>query len=104
MDTNLIRMRAQPNGELVEVKLLMQHPMETGRRKNEAGLLVDAHFIQLVTITLNGNIVLEAQWGTGVAKDPYLSFALKNAKAGDLLEVTWHDNMGQSAQQRVRLN
>ncbi|PKO45186.1 MAG: thiosulfate oxidation carrier complex protein SoxZ [Betaproteobacteria bacterium HGW-Betaproteobacteria-22] len=104
MKANLIKMRTQNNGEFVEVKLLMQHPMETGRRKNEAGSLVDAHFIQLVTVTLNGNLVLEGQWGIGVAKDPYLSFALKNVNAGDLIEVTWHDNMGKSAQHRARVD
>ena len=66
-----MRMRAQLKGEITEVKVLMTHPMETGRRKNDFGDVIPAHFVQLVTATLNGKIVLEAQWGTGISKNPY---------------------------------
>jgi sulfur-oxidizing protein SoxZ len=89
-----IKMRAQLKGDYVEVKVLMSHPMETGRRKNDNGEIVPAHFVQLVTATLNGKPVLEAQWGTGISKNPYLTFHVKNAAVDDKVEVTWHDNMG----------
>ncbi len=92
----LIKIRAQLKGDLTEVKVLMLHPMETGRRKNDAGEIVPAHFIQLVTATLNGKTVLEAQWGTGISKNPYLTFRLRGAKVGDKVAVTWHDNKGES--------
>jgi sulfur-oxidizing protein SoxZ len=55
---------------------------------------VAAHFIQLVTVTLNGKTVLEAQWGTGVSKNPYLTFRLRNAALGDKIAVKWVDNKG----------
>ena len=56
-----IKMRAQLKGDVTELKVLMTHPMETGRRKNDLDEVVPAHFIQLVTISLNGNVVTEAQ-------------------------------------------
>ena len=89
-------MRAQLKGEVAEIKVLMGHPMETGRRKNDLDEVIPAHFIQLVTATLNGKTVLEAQWGTGISKNPYLTFHLRGAKVGDTVAVTWHDNLGES--------
>jgi sulfur-oxidizing protein SoxZ len=96
MDKSM-KMRAQLKGDFTEVKVLMSHPMETGRRRNDADERVPAHFLQLLTATLNGKPVLEAQWGTGIAKNPYLTFRLKGAKLGDVVEVTWHDNLGETA-------
>jgi sulfur-oxidizing protein SoxZ len=91
---DLIKMRATLKGDVTEVKVLMLHPMETGRRKNDLDETVPAHFIQLVTATLNGQTVLEAQWGTGISKNPYLTFYLKSAKAGDKVGIKWMDNKG----------
>lgn len=89
-----IKMRAQLKGDVTEIKVLMSHPMETGRRKNDLEETIPAHFIQLVTVTLNGKPVLEAQWGTGISKNPYLTFRVRGAKAGDKVAVVWHDNKG----------
>jgi len=96
-----MKMRAQLKGDIVEVKVLMSHPMETGRRKDDFDRLIPAHFVQLLTATLNGKTVLEAQWGTGISQNPYLTFRLKGAKVGDIIEVTWHDNLGESATQSI---
>lgn len=93
---DLMKIRATQKGDTTEVKVLMLHPMETGRRKNEFDEIVPAHFIQLVTATLNGTPVLEAQWGTGISKNPYLTFYLTGAKAGDKISVQWLDNKGAS--------
>lgn len=98
---NDIKMRAQLSGEITEVKVLMSHPMETGRRKNDLGEIVPAHFVQLLTATLNGKPVLEAQWGTAISKNPYLTFRLKGAKVGDIVAVTWHDNMGATSNHEI---
>jgi sulfur-oxidizing protein SoxZ len=93
---DLMKIRTRLKDGVTEVKVLMNHPMETGRRKNDFDEVVPAHFIQLVTATLNGRTVLEAQWGTGISKNPYLTFRLKGAKSGDSIAVTWHDNKGES--------
>ena len=95
MESNM-KMRAKLNGELTEVKVIISHPMETGRKKDDAGQIIPAHFIQLVTATLNDKPVLEMQWGTGISKNPYLTFHLKGAKVGDKITVTWHDNLGKT--------
>jgi sulfur-oxidizing protein SoxZ len=101
--TTDIKMRAQLKDDITEVKVLMSHPMETGRRKNDANEIIPAHFVQLVTATLNGKTVLEAQWGTGVSKNPYLTFRLANARVGDTVAVTWLDNLGQTSSQQIQV-
>jgi sulfur-oxidizing protein SoxZ len=104
MTSDNMKMRAQLKGEVTEVKVLMSHPMETGRKKDDFDRVIPAHFVQLVTATLNGKIVLEAQWGTGISKNPYLTFRLKGAKLGDVVSVTWHDNLGESATQDITVS
>ncbi|MEZ0238978.1 MAG: thiosulfate oxidation carrier complex protein SoxZ [Methylophilaceae bacterium] len=91
---DMMKIRARLKDGVTEVKVLMIHPMETGRRINDVGETVPAHFIQMVTATLNGKTVLEAQWGTGISKNPYLTFRLRGASLGDKLAVSWVDNKG----------
>lgn len=96
-----IKMRALLKGEVTEVKVLMSHPMETGRRKNDVDALIPAHFIQQIRASLNGKPVLEGDWGTGISKNPYLTFHLRNAKVGDVVSITWLDNLGETGSQEI---
>ena len=89
-----MRIRAQMAGSMVDVRVLMAHEMETGQRRDAAGKMVPAWFIQSVTATCNGKTVLSAQWGPAVSKNPLLSFRFSGAKAGDKVIVTWTDNKG----------
>ncbi len=91
-----MKIRATLQGDLVEVKVLINHPMETGQRKDpESGSSVPLHFIQMVTATLNGMPVMEAQWSQAISKNPFLGFRIRGAKAGDCVAVAWSDNKGQ---------
>lgn len=99
-----MKMRAKLIGDLTEVKVIMSHPMETGRKKDDFGAIIPAHFIQLVTATLNEKPVLEMQWGTGISKNPYLTFYLAGAKVGDKVLMTWNDNLGDSASADVTVS
>lgn len=89
-----MRIRAQASGDKATVRVLMSHEMESGQRKDAAGKLVPAHFIQEVEAKLNGKTVMTAEWGPSVSKNPFLQFMVKGAKAGDKIAVTWKDNKG----------
>ncbi len=90
-----MKIRATMAGDVADIKVLMNHPMETGLRKDaKTGQLVPAHFIQEVTATVNGAKVLDASFGTGISKNPYLGFKVKGAKAGDKVNISWLDNTG----------
>ncbi|MBE7416353.1 MAG: thiosulfate oxidation carrier complex protein SoxZ [Ideonella sp.] len=89
-----MRIRAQMAGDKATVRVLMSHEMETGQRKDSAGKVIPAWYIQDVTAALNGKPVLTAQWGPSVSKNPFLQFSVKGAKAGDKITITWKDNRG----------
>ncbi|HQR87456.1 MAG TPA: thiosulfate oxidation carrier complex protein SoxZ [Limnohabitans sp.] len=91
-----MRIRAQASGDKATVRVLMSHEMESGQRKDAAGKLVPAWFIQEVSASLNGKQVMTAEWGPAVSKNPFLQFTVKGAKAGDKLAVTWKDSKGES--------
>lgn len=90
-----IKIRAQLDGDTANIKILMTHVMETGQRKDaKTGQTVPAHFIQSVTVTLNGKTVLDTQFSQAVSKNPFLGIRVKGAKAGDKVVVNWVDNKG----------
>ena len=87
-----MKIRATVTGDTTEVKVLMSHEMETGQRKDSEGKTVPAWFIQNVSVMWNQKTVLSAQWGTAVAKNPFLSFRFKGGAKGDKIAITWIDN------------
>jgi len=89
-----MRIRAQSAGDKATVRVLMSHEMETGLRKDGAGKIIPAWFIQEVAAQLNGKTVMTAQWGPAVSKNPFLQFSVKGAKAGDKIAITWTDHKG----------
>ena len=89
-----MRIRAQASGDKAVVRVLMSHEMESGQRRDSAGKVIPAWHIQDVEAKLNGKTVLVAEWGPAVAKNPFLQFTVKGAKAGDKITITWKDNKG----------
>jgi sulfur-oxidizing protein SoxZ len=90
-----IKIRAKAKNGVTTVKTLMSHSMETGLRKNsKTGEKIPAHHITEVTAEHNGNVVMTANWGIAISKNPYLSFKFKGGAAGDKIKITWVDNMG----------
>ncbi len=91
-----IKLKAKADGDTVEVKALIEHPMDTGQAKDKkTGELIPAHYITEVAVTANDKAVMTANWGTAISKNPYLSFSY-TGKAGDKLKLSWKDNKGES--------
>jgi sulfur-oxidizing protein SoxZ len=90
-----MKIRATAAGEKTTVRVLIAHEMETGQRKDSAGKIVPAWFIQELSASLNGKPVLSAYWGPAVSKNPFLQFSFKGGKAGDKVQVSWTDNRGE---------
>jgi len=93
---NPMKIRARANGDVVEVKVLIAHVMETGQRKNAAGATIPAHFIRNVEATCGERVVLSAQWGPAVSANPFLGFKFKGGAIGDKVRITWIDSKGDS--------
>jgi sulfur-oxidizing protein SoxZ len=91
-----MKMRATLGQAYTDVRVLMSHPMETGQRKGSDGNLVPAHFIQNVTVKVNGKVVVDGQISQAVSRNPVFSFRLKGGAKGDKIEVSWLDNKGET--------
>ena len=96
-------MRATLGQGFTDVRVLMNHPMETGQRKDNDGKLVPMHFIQNLTVKVNGKPVIEAQTSQAISRNPVFSFRLKGGTKGDKIEVSWVDNEGESNRTEVAL-
>jgi sulfur-oxidizing protein SoxZ len=92
-----IRVKVKLKGDVAEVKSLMQHPMETGARRDpDTADLVPRHHITQLTFSNNDKPVMVVNCSTAVARDPFFSFSFKGASPGDKFTVAWVDNKGES--------
>lgn len=92
-----IKVRAKAKNGIVTVKALISHAMETGLRKDKkTGEVIPAHFIEEVNCEHNGKLVMNAEWGVAISKNPYLSFKFAGA-SGDAVKLSWKDNQGESS-------
>ena len=82
-------MRATLNEGFTDVRVLMTHPMATEQQTKG-----QPHFIQNITVKVNGRTAIEGQISQAVSRNPVFSFRVKGAKAGDKLEISWLDNRG----------
>jgi len=97
-----IRVKAKEKNGIVAAKLLIKHPMETGRRKDKDGNLIPSKHLTTVTLDYNGETVFDAHMGTGVSKDPYISISFTGVK-GESFEVNAADNTGETAKKTVKI-
>ena len=80
-------------GEVIEIKTMISHPMETGYRRDTQGQLIPRHIIHTFTCTYNGTEVFRADWHPAVAANPYLAFYTVATESG-LLRFEWLDEDG----------
>ena len=87
-------------GDLVQVKTLAEHEMESGVRRDEkTGVIYPRLIIYKVTARYNGKIVFKANWFSGVSANPYLAFYFKADRSG-LIEIEWEDDYSKSTYKR----
>lgn len=99
-----IKIRATVQGEITDIRVLMQHPMETGQRKDEKGQILPINFIQNFTVSHNGQLLISGQLNTSVSKNPLFTFKARAIKPGDKLTVAWLDNMGDKRQDEITVS
>ncbi len=79
-------------GDVVEVKTLITHPMESGQRKGADGKLVPRLIVNSLKVTYNGKPVLDVTMEPAVAANPYMAFFLRVEESGTLT-FTWTDDL-----------
>lgn len=101
--TPRIRMPATAKaGEVVEVKTLISHEMESGQRKDKDGKLIPRKIINKFVVKFNGKEIMRADWHSAVSANPYQSFWVKVPETGTFT-FEWVDDDGSiyKAEQKV---
>ena len=80
-------------GELVEVKALVAHIMESGQRKDSKGQTIPRKILNKLVCTVNGKEVFSADFTAAVASNPYIQFKFKAQESGQVV-LTWTDDDG----------
>jgi sulfur-oxidizing protein SoxZ len=80
-------------GEVVTLKTLISHPMESGQRKNADGSLIPRSIINRFTCDFNGVNVIDITLEPAISTNPYFEFDAKIDAAGEF-KFTWYDDDG----------
>lgn len=95
--------REARSGEVIEVRVTVQHPMESGFRYDNMGRSIPKNVINTLTCRYGDREVFRAEMGSGIAANPYLQFCLVARQAGELV-FDWVDDEGQRGSERIALN
>jgi thiosulfate oxidation carrier complex protein SoxZ len=90
-------------GEAFEVRVLIQHPMETGFRRDLDGHAIPMHIVDKVWCTLGGKEVFRAEFGSGMSANPYVAFFATASQGGELA-VEWSDDQGEKGRATAMVN
>ena len=100
-----IRISAPENaeaGEVIELRALIRHPMESGFRRGPRGEIIPRDIITGFECRYNGDIVFRADIHAAVAANPFLSFHTVATESGTL-EFRWTDQHGETWAESVEL-
>jgi sulfur-oxidizing protein SoxZ len=89
-------------GEIIDVRIAIQHPMETGFRYDLGGKSIAKNVINEIVCRYNGVQIFRAELGSGIAANPYLQFATVAEASGDIV-FDWVDDAGVRGSERVSL-
>jgi sulfur-oxidizing protein SoxZ len=83
-------------GEIIEIKTLISHPMESGYRVGISGALIPRDIITLFSCTYNGEEIFRAQLSPAIAANPFIAFFTTATESGTLT-FQWSGDNGFSA-------
>jgi sulfur-oxidizing protein SoxZ len=89
-------------GEIIEIKTLISHAMETGYRRTQLGAPIPRDIIRLFVCTYNGTEVFRAELHPAVAANPFIAFATVAVESGTLT-FRWTGDQGFSVTETARI-
>lgn len=94
MGTARVRMPASAKaGEVIEIRTLVQHPMESGFRLDNTGKAIARHIVESFECTYNGREIFRAKLHPAVSTNPFFTFYAVATDSGELV-FTWKDDQG----------
>ena len=82
-------------GEVIEIKAMIAHPMETGHRLDSKGATIPRHIINRVTCTYDGEEVFSAELFPAISANPFIAFSTV-ATASGTIAITWTEDGGRT--------
>jgi sulfur-oxidizing protein SoxZ len=79
-------------GDVLEIKTLISHPMETGYRRSQLGARIPRDIIRLFVCTYNGTEVFRAELHPAIAANPFIVFSTVATESGTLVFEWTGDN------------
>ena len=89
-------------GDIIEVRIAIQHPMETGFRFDISGQAIPKNVINQLVCRYNGVEVFRAEMGSGIAANPYLQFYAVAESSGEMA-FEWIDDNGNRGAERASI-
>ena len=83
-------------GEVIEIRTLVQHPMESGFRLDNTGREIPRHIIESFDCTYSGREIFRAKLHPAVSTNPFFTFYTVASESGELV-FTWKDDQGGEA-------
>ncbi len=90
-------------GDVIEVRTLVTHVMETGNRKDRSGNTIPRDIVNTFIATYAGKEVFRAELGPGISANPFISFSLRVPGPG-AFEFSWTDDQGATLLETMPLN
>ena len=94
---------AARRGEVIEVRITIQHPMETGFRFDNNGKAIPKNVVNSLRVRYNGTEIFRAEMGSGIAANPYLQF-FTVAEASGQFDFEWVDDDGNRGTERAAIS
>lgn len=82
-------------GDIIEIKTLIQHPMETGYRLDSKGAVIPRDIINRFSCAYNGDEVFRAELFPAISANPFIAFSTVTTESGELV-FSWTDDRGQT--------
>jgi sulfur-oxidizing protein SoxZ len=89
-------------GEIVEIRAMVEHPMESGFRVDNTGRTIPRHIVESFSCTYGGKEVFRARLHPAVSTNPYFVFYLVATVSAELV-FTWADDQGGVTTERTML-
>jgi len=89
-------------GEIIEIKTLIQHAMETGFRRTQLGEIVPRNIISLFVCTYNGEEIFRAELHPAIAANPLLAFTTVATESGTIA-FKWLGDGGSSVIESAKI-
>ncbi len=89
-------------GDVIEVRALINHVMETGNRKDAGGQIIPRDIVKSLLVTFGNVTVFRAEFGPGISSNPFVAFYMRVPGPGELVFL-WEDDAGVRTIERAPL-